>query len=422
MRIVHLTQTTTREIAGGLEYHIAYLTDALKALGHETIVVRTSDLPPMGNGTNGAGRHAGVSHGGVTLLRRLARSARRFRVEGYLDTLGTLTQRLGQNRRVSKVVSYIESLKPDIVHQHSYLDGLALNHCLRWQYPLVFTNHTGAYLHLDRHAMTRGVQRRMMERFDAVIGPSRELLPSTKNSHYIPNGVDTRLFRPLPDDEVRRLRSKWDCEGRRVFLCPRRWAPTKGIIYLARALSAIKPETRERSVFLFAGNETPGYQRYQTMVAMALQEASGCDVRALGNLRHDDMVEVLNIADACVVPSLMEATSLTCLESMACGTPVLGSKTGGLLELIEDGGNGWFIPMKDEKALANKMDEIASLGGDQRARFRERALHSVEERFTWKVAASATEEVYRTVLQDWLVRRRAEWRHQPFGGAFLNLL
>ena len=415
MRIVHLTQTTTADIAGGLEHHIAYLTQALRELGHNPIVVSTSALQDDESRAAGAGVAMKSEGSGFSLLRRLVPPTGRSHVDGCLDTLDTLTRRLSHNRHTERIAEHVERLKPDLVHQHSYLDGLALNGRLGKQYPLVFTNHTGAYLHLDRHGPTRVLQRQMMKRFSAVIGPSRELLPATRNSYYIPNGVDTVCFQPVPEEERRRLIRKWDCTGKQVFFCPRRWAPTKGIIYLAHAVRCITEKTREGSVFLFAGNETPGYEQYQASVTRALEKAGGCNVRMLGNLEHGEMVELLNIASACVVPSLMEATSLTCLESMACGTPVLGSETGGLVELIEEGVNGWFVPMRDVKALASKIDEIAILGEGERTRLRARTLQSVVERYTWRIAALETEKVYRRVLQDWLLRRRSEWACRPFG-------
>jgi glycosyltransferase involved in cell wall biosynthesis len=71
-----------------------------------------------------------------------------------------------------------------------------------------------------------------------------------------------------------------------------------------------------------------------------LDGLDSCDVRVLGNLNHSDLAELFNSADVCVIPSILEATSLACLEAMACGLPVLGTDTGGLAELIREGSNG----------------------------------------------------------------------------------
>ncbi len=390
MRVVHVTRTTTADVPGGLEHHVEYLTSALSRRGHDAIVVRTEDLVPSPiyqSRTDGAELMPGRTH--LSIAQKLG---------GCLDTLRTFAHRLDQNRHAEEIARHIKKLRPDIIHQHTYLGGLRLACLLSRSYPLVFTNHTGAYLFFERNSGTRLAQHHFMRVFHAVIGPSRELVPPLHNSYYIPNGVDTDKFKPVPEDVRCQLREKWNCQDRKVFICPRRWAPTKGVIYLAEALGQIDAETLAKSVFLFAGNETPSYGTYQHAVRATLNRCPRGDIRILGNMSHDNLTELLNISDACIIPSLMEATSLSCLESMACGTPVLGTTTGGLLELIEDGRNGWLVPIKDSVALAVQIHRIAGMEAADLAPFREAVLATVQEQYTWKAAACATERVYQAAL------------------------
>jgi glycosyltransferase involved in cell wall biosynthesis len=399
MRVVHLTQSTTAEITGGLEHHIAYLTDALKQRGHEVIVVSAASFaaPAAAVEAREAGfdeAHGGsASHGLIRFLHH--------EMDVISETLAMFGRRLFKARYALRVARHVDSLKPDLVHQHSYLEGLSSSRLISRKYPLVFTNHTGAYLHLDRLAPTRFLQRQLMKRFTMVIGPSHELLPRTDNSHYVPNGVDTNKFFPVSEEERERLKIKHDCEGKRVFVCPRRWAPTKGIIYLAKALALLRPETRAKCVFIFAGNETPGYDKYQQNVRLALAAVKGGKVRVLGNLDHKTLAELMNISEACVVPSLMEATSLACLEAMACAAPVIGTETGGLLELIRHGENGWLIPLRDERALAARIEEIVAADPDNLRQIRKAAVETVRERYTWTAAAQETEKIYVAAMQKW---------------------
>ena len=405
MRIVHLTQSTTTEVTGGLEHHVDYLTAAQRRLGHEVIVVNTTALaatvPPGAEATS-------VRRQEFLWLPRFLRHP----LESFLETVTMFGRRLFRRRHAAQVARHVDGLRPDVVHQHAYVGELRACWLISRKYPLVFTNHTGAYLHLDRWLPTRLLQRRLMKRFDMVIGPSRELLPATENSRYVPNGVDTTVFFPRPDRE--RLKTKHGYAGKLVFLCPRRWAPTKGVVYLVRALRHLSDAARRGSVFLFAGNETPGYARYQQNVLQELDLAN-VDVRVLGNLDHTRLAELMNLSDACIIPSLMEATSLACLEAMACATPVIGTRTGGLLELIREDENGWLVPARDAQALAGRIDAVFAADRADLERVRQAGLDMVREHYTWAATARKTQEIYQTANLRWRRRRNTLGGAAPDG-------
>ena len=122
-------------------------------------------------------------------------------------------------------------------------------------------------------------------------------------------------------------------------------------------------------------------------------------MRVLGNLNHTALAELMNIATACIIPSLMEATSLACLESMACATPVIGTRTGGLLELIREDENGWLVPLRDEKSLARRIDSILAIDPDKIQQIRRQALERVRRDYTGEAAAVRTEKIYRAALR-----------------------
>ena len=184
------------------------------------------------------------------------------------------------------------------------------------------------------------------------------------------------------------------------------------MIYLARALRYLSNAALRDSVFLFAGNETPGYGRYQRSVRQELS-AAACEVRVLGNLGHAQLAELMNISEACIIPSLMEATSLACLEAMACATPVIGTRTGGLLELIREGENGWLVPMRDEKALAATIDDVLALAPERLERIRQAGADMVRQHYTWEATARETDEIYQTARLKWQQRRISPCHPRP---------
>ncbi len=396
MRIVHLTQSTTAEITGGLEYHIANLTAALRQRGHEVIVLNTESFPNKSKNLAAKPQDEAplAARRGAHLLPKTFWQD----LDAHWETMAMFTRRMMKKRAVKVIADHIDHLNPDVVHQHSYIGGLGLCRLISRKYPVVFTNHTGAYLHFDRIVCTRWLQRQLMKRFAAVIGPSRELSPRTVNSHYIPNGVDPSKFFPVSGVELHRLEKKYRCVGKQVFLCPRRWAPTKGVIYLAKALRHLSRSTLNNSVFIFSGNETPGYKKYQRNIRDVLNTVEG-EVRVLGNLGQVELAELMNISRVCIIPSLMEATSLACLEAMASGTPVVGTETPGLVELIRDGVNGWLTPLRNDRALAARIELIAGMSQEDLRRMGQDAMNTVREHYTWKIAAFKTEEIYRVAMQ-----------------------
>ena len=78
-------------------------------------------------------------------------------------------------------------------------------------------------------------------------------------------------------------------------------------------------------------------------------------IRFLGQLPQSQLAHHMVEASVLVIPSLSEGLGRVIFEAMACGTPVIGSRVGGIPELITDTVTGFLVPPGDESALANKI-------------------------------------------------------------------
>jgi glycosyltransferase involved in cell wall biosynthesis len=108
------------------------------------------------------------------------------------------------------------------------------------------------------------------------------------------------------------------------------------------------------AVFVVAGD---GPDRARLEAAAA---SSGADVRFVGPLPRDGVLELFRSADATVLSSAWENFPHTVVESLAVGTPVVSTAAGGVPEVVEDGANGLLVPVGDVAALAGALRRVAT--------------------------------------------------------------
>ena len=121
-------------------------------------------------------------------------------------------------------------------------------------------------------------------------------------------------------------------------------------------------------------------------------------VTFLGPQRQDQLPYFYSAAEACVLPSRYESFGMVALEAMACGTPVIASKVGGLTSFIQDELTGFLVPEEDEEALAEKILVLldnSTLKG--KLGFQAR-IRSVE--LSWQNIANKMISLYQSLLEE----------------------
>ena len=117
----------------------------------------------------------------------------------------------------------------------------------------------------------------------------------------------------------------------------------KGLSYMLQAFQKID---HTKATFTIIGADNL-YEK--------LKEKYAKDVNFAGMILHDKMPEVLQDYDVMVFPSLGEGFSLSMVEAMACGLPVISSTNTGANDFIENSKNGFIVPIQDTDALVDKM-------------------------------------------------------------------
>jgi glycosyltransferase involved in cell wall biosynthesis len=158
------------------------------------------------------------------------------------------------------------------------------------------------------------------------------------------------------------------------FLCVGRLTRSKGQDVVLQAMAEVNRQTPGMSVE-FVGDGPCRDSLQQLAEQLGLN--SCCVFR--GSISHQDVMEAMRRAWATVVPSRAEAFGLVNIESMAVGTPVIASATGGIKDIVRDGVDGLLFEPGNHKALAhclikliNNKDARSKMSVNSRQRFLEK--------------------------------------------------
>ncbi len=177
-------------------------------------------------------------------------------------------------------------------------------------------------------------------------------LLQTQRIEVIPNGIDTALYRPIPQQEARRALAL--PSGRKLVLISAMNATSdinKGFRYLAAALQQLAATGwKDKLELLVVGQMAP-----------ATPVETGVSIRYLGVVK-DELVmrQIYSAADVTVLSSIQENLPNSIMESMACGTPVVAFNIGGIPELIEHQLNGYLATPFEASDLASGIRMVLS--------------------------------------------------------------
>jgi len=201
------------------------------------------------------------------------------------------------------------------------------------------------------------------------------------------NGMEP--LRAADPNSVDRLREEFQLDHQPVALMIGRLHEEKGHRYLFAALAQLNQRQRPLTVLL-AGD---GPQRAE-IEAQAAVAGVGDQLRFLG--RRPDIPELIALSSVVVLPSLAESFGFAALEAMSLGKPVVAFATGGLPEVIGDG--GLLVPLGDSAELANAIEAV--LANPELAQRLGAAGRERVGQFTFEKMIAGYERVYDRVLND----------------------
>ncbi|HET8614565.1 MAG TPA: glycosyltransferase [Actinomycetales bacterium] len=381
--------------AGGQNVHVAALSTALARRGHDVVVYTRRDDPDLPERT--------PLDAGVEVVHVPAGPASAISKDDMLPFMPEMGRWLARDWRRHGV--------PDVVHAHFWMSGHATTvavgelaeadderpataitfHALG----VVKRRHQGA---ADTSPAERlGIERALLDRVDGVVATCRdeiaELLDlgaDPRRLHVVPCGVDLERFTARG-----RHRVPWS-DGCDRLLCLGRLVERKGIDTAVQALVDLPG-----AELVVAGGSDPSQLDDDPDVArlraVARQAGVASRVRFIGRVEPDDAAALMRAADLVLTVPWYEPFGIVPLEAQACGTPVVATAVGGMLDTVVDGLTGAHVPARDPRALAARVRDLLA-HEDRLWRMGSQGARRVAARYTWWQVAEETETVYERLL------------------------
>ncbi len=235
------------------------------------------------------------------------------------------------------------------------------------------------------------ITRYSVQRSDAVTAPSAFLrratwqkleLPDSLPIEVIPNFVDTKRFAPTDDrSPLHRLFPG----GAPTLVHVSNFRPVKRIADVVSIFAAVNAQRPAHLVLIGDGPERAAAEKQVRGLGLESR------VAFLGE--RDDFEAVLAACDVFLLPSELESFGLAALEALSCGVPVVGSRIGGIPELVVEGKTGLLAGLGDVAAMAS---HVLTLLDDLKG-YSQRARADVLARFQLGPAIDRYEALYRAV-------------------------
>jgi starch synthase len=373
LRVALLTREYPPEVYGGAGVHVTYLARELAPLVDLVVHCEGADRP-------GAVAHRPWDH--------LADANQALRV---ISTDLSMAAAVGTAQ---------------LVHSHTWYANLA-GHLAAMLYgiPHVMTMHSLEPLRPWKaeqlgggYAVSSWCERQAAASAAAVVavsdGMRADILAAypeidAERLRVIRNGIDTTEYAPDPGTEV--LERFGVDLARPYVIFVGRITRQKGVPVLLRAASQLRPEAQ---LVLCAGApDTPELLAEVTGLVDALQAERSGVIWIPEMLSKPEVIQLLTHAAVFACPSVYEPLGIVNLEAMGCGTAVVGSRTGGIPEVVAEGETGLLVPPQDPAALARALNVLLSDPGRAEAMGQAGRKRAMAE-FSWTAIAAQTAALY----------------------------
>ncbi|HEY8562505.1 MAG TPA: glycosyltransferase [Pyrinomonadaceae bacterium] len=398
--------------AGGQNVYVANVARQLAAAGWEADVFTRRDAPgqpEIFEWTNGV-RVIHVRAGRDAFVRK----------EELLDLMPEF---------YARTIRFFRERRYDLVHANFFLSGLvALGIKSETATPFAMTFHAlGKVRRIHQNGADEfpdarfEIEERIAREADRIIaecpqdaldlGALYDAAP--EKIALAPCGFDPSELYPVERAEARRALGFGQHE--KIVLQLGRMVPRKGVETVVRAAARL---IRERGIsvklVVVGGESSEADERKTPEIGRLKRIAAECGIAEsvvfAGSRRRDELKFYYSAADVFASVPWYEPFGITPLEAMACGTPVVGARVGGIKYSVADGETGFLVAPRNPAELAEKIAVLLE-NEDLRRRFGASGISRVGRHFTWRKVTAQIIEIYEQILKEKQTRggRQAEF-------------
>lgn len=374
---------------GGLSTHLATLKTGLENRGHQVDIVSFSDVPVW--------KRQFIARGPAFILNKVKKGS------GYVWSL--------QRRKefIEKLVKERIGSDYDLVNAQDVFATMA---ALASGIPTVSTVHGYlTYESISKGSVDEGskqANKLMADERIAYTATKAVITVDTRIKEYveretgiagsmIKNFIDVESFKP----EVERrseFRDKYGfSQDDLIFFVPRRLTRKNGVLYPVLSFPPVLEKFPNARV-VFAGTG----EMFEELKSKASELGVADRVTMLGAVDHKDMIEYYALSDVVLVPSIYsagveEATSISALEAMGSGVPLIACAVGGLKEIVDHEKDGLLVEERNVEELSNAMIRLLA-NKDEGAQLATAARQKIIDEYSHFAAAEKYESIYKQAL------------------------
>ena len=299
-----------------------------------------------------------------------------------------------------------EKIHYDVLHSHYWLSGVvAMQLAQRWSIPHTTMFHTLAHLKQLANpneiepSIRLDMERCLIQQADSIIATTnderiqiiRHCGATPGQVRVIPCGIDLKLFKPQDQQQAREklgLR-----RHQPVLLYVGRLDPFKGPDLLLRTATLME----EKAQIVIVGGKSSHDKDMEQLKELAVQLKISNRVHFIGARPQYQLPLIYSAADVTVVPSFYESFGLAAVESLACSTPVVATRAGGLTTVVQNNETGFLIP-RCPGFFAERLDSL--LQNPSMLKKMSIAARPSVLQFSWKNVANMVQNMYEDVVNE----------------------